>query len=166
MNLGVTHEAVVFLFSVLSGIFIGFVGDLFYLLRKKSENFRIFIDITDIIFWILCAIIMFAVIFFANNGQIRWYEFLGVFLGSILYKFTLSKPILVIFELILRIFFKIFKLFFKILLTPLIFLYNIVFEGIMCIFRPFFKMVNSIRGKIVKKMHFTFRVAHKNFRKR
>ena len=166
MNLGVTHEAMVFLFSAVSGIFIGFIADLFFILRKKSENVSIFIDIIDITFWIICAIVMFAVIFFVNNGHIRWYEFLGVFLGSILYKFTLSRPILFILELILRIFFKIFKIFFKILLTPLIFLYNIVCEGIIRIFRPFFKFTRQMWLKVSKKLKITFTVARKNLKKR
>lgn len=154
MDFNVSHEALVFLYSAFGGALIGILRDIFCFFRKNGEKNSIFSDIADIVFWICASVIMFSVIYFANNGTLRWYEFLGVILGTIIYTLTLSRLFLKFFELILAIFLKIFGFFLKILLTPLIFLYNIVFEGIMFIFRPMYKAVFSIFGKIAVRVRF------------
>ena len=154
MEFSVTHEAYVFLCSAASGVLIGMVHDIFCVIRKKCEKTEVFTDITDIVFWICAAVIMFAVIFFVNNGRIRWYEFFGVILGSLLYSFTLSRTFILAFEFVFNIFLKFFKLFFKLLLTPLIFLYNIVFKGIMFIFRPIYKVLRKLFLKLLAKVRF------------
>lgn len=148
MEFSVSHEAYVFLCSAICGMFLGILYDVFRTVRRKCSDFSVLGDLQDILFWTFAAIIMLAVIFFANNGKVRWYEFLGVFLGMNIYIFTLSRIFLSVFGFILDIFLKIFKLFFKILLTPLVFLYNIVFRWIILFFKPFYKMFAKLRFRL------------------
>ena len=165
MEFSVTHEAYVFLCSALAGVFISIIHDIFCAVRKKCADFGMFNDIQDIIFWIIAAIVMFAVVFFANNGEIRWYEFFGVILGAVLYIFTLSRTFLAAFEFILEIFSKIFKFFFKLLLTPLIFLYNIVFKGIVFIFRPLFKLCMKLKQRFKRRLYIFLKLTRKTLKK-
>lgn len=157
MDFSVSHEAGVFLCSCLCGAFIGVVYDIFARIRAFCEKKCLFADILDIVFWICASGTVFTVIFFSNNGYVRGYEFLGIFLGLIIYFFALSKPFLAFFELFLRVFSKIFKVFLKILLTPFIFLYNIVFEGIMFIFKPVYKVLCRLFRFLISRARFYFK---------
>ncbi len=165
MEFSVTREAYVFLCSAASGVLIGMLRDIFCVIRKKCDKTEVFTDITDIVFWICAAVIMFAVIFFVNNGRIRWYEFFGVILGSLLYSFTLSRTFNLAFEFLFNVFFKFFNFFLKLLLTPLVFLYNIVFKGIVFIFRPIYKVLRKLFIKILAKARFFTGIARHTLKK-
>lgn len=165
MDFSVSQEAYVFLCSALAGVIIAMLRDVFYMLRKKCGHNCLLTDISDIVFWMAAAVIMFVVIFFANSGKIRWYEFMGVILGSVIYSFTLSRVFLTVLEFIYAIFLKIFKFFFKILLTPFIFLYNIVFKGIVFIFTPVFKMLRRLLSGLALRVRFFTRIFCRTFKK-
>lgn len=165
MDFSVRHEVYVFLCSALAGAVIGVVRDCFLMIKKKGGEEKLLSDILDIIFWSVAAVIMFSVIFFANNGHIRGFEFLGVILGAIIYSFTVSRAVIAGFDILYKIFLRIFKFFFKILLTPLVFLYNIVFKGIMFIFRPVYDVLRRIYLKIRRRMLLVIRITRRTAKK-
>ena len=67
-----------FYIFVLTGILIGIIFDIFRILRKsfKTPDFVTYIE--DIIFWILCGILLFYTVYKFNNGEIRSYVLLGI----------------------------------------------------------------------------------------
>lgn len=79
---------------IINGILIGFLFDIFRILRKsfKTKDFITYIE--DVTFWILTGILTLYFIFKYNNGEIRLYIFLGIIFGTLIYILTLSKYII------------------------------------------------------------------------
>ena len=87
-------QAEIFFVFILNGILVSFIFDIFRILRKsfKTPDFITYIE--DILFWIITCIILAYSIYIFNNGQIRLYMFIGVFIGTVIYILTVSKYII------------------------------------------------------------------------
>ncbi|HHW31414.1 MAG TPA: spore cortex biosynthesis protein YabQ [Clostridiaceae bacterium] len=94
MPIPVSIQALIFLYSVAGGIAIAFVYDIFRIKRKtvKTSNFITYVE--DIIYWLIVALIMFVVLYYGNEGEIRGYIFIGAIIGVILYALLLSRIIM------------------------------------------------------------------------
>ncbi len=160
-DFSVSKEAFVFLCSALSGAVIFFVYDLFRLTRKKSGADRLFIHIQDGMFWLIAFLIMFFVIFFVNNGTLRFYEILGAALGALIYGLTLSGWVFSLLEKTVDIFSRIFKVFLKILLTPLYFMYNILYKYICLLLRPFIRFGRFTAKRLAESLKRSSRMIKK-----
>ena len=123
----VTNQAHLFLIFVINGILIGLLFDMFRISRKviKTSNFITYIE--DILFWILTGIIILYSIFVFNNGQLRFYMFLGIILGAICYLLFISSYVIKINVKIINIIFMpikfIINLFRRIFMKPVTFLF-------------------------------------------
>ena len=123
----VTNQAHLFLIFVINGILIGLLFDMFRISRKviKTSNFITYIE--DILFWILTGIIILYSIFVFNNGQLRFYMFLGIILGAICYLLFISSYVIRINVKIINIIFMpikfIINLFRRIFMRPVTFLF-------------------------------------------
>lgn len=122
MPISVSTQAYVFLCSVIGGILIAFVYDLFRIKRKAMKTANLFVYLEDLLYWVVVAVIIFAVVYYSNEGEIRGYVFIGTVLGIILYALLLSKPImgaalfiLHILSVILKFLWKIFSFPFRVL---------------------------------------------------
>ena len=115
----ITNQAILFFTFIIIGIIIGFLFDFFRILRKTFNTADIITYIEDIIFWILTGFIVIYAIFVFNNGEIRFYMFLAILLGCILYMILLSKLIINISVKVLGTFMEIVKKFVKIMLIPI-----------------------------------------------
>lgn len=108
-------QVTTFFYSILGGLLIAFVYDLFRIKRKvvRTREFVVFAE--DILFWILGAVIMFIAVYIGNDGEVRGFVFLGAMLGAVLYFLTLSKVVISILLKAIGIIKKIFKVVFKII---------------------------------------------------
>ena len=90
----ITNQAYLFLIFIVNGLIIGFLFDLFRILRLsfKTKDFVTYLE--DITFWILTGFIVLYSIFVFNNGEIRFYIFLGIALGVLLYMTIFSSSII------------------------------------------------------------------------
>ena len=90
----ITNQAYLFLIFVINGLLIGLLFDFFRILRLsfKTRDFVTYIE--DIIFWIITGIIVLYSIFIFNNGEIRFFMFLGIALGAFLYMTLFSGYII------------------------------------------------------------------------
>lgn len=90
----ITNQAYLFLIFVMNGLLIGFLFDVFRILRIsfKTKDFVTYIE--DILFWLITGAIILYSIFKFNNGEIRFYMFLGIAIGVILYIMLFSKYII------------------------------------------------------------------------
>ena len=157
MGFSLAQEAYVFLATALCGFCIGVVYDLMRSVRSFSKPSASLTDVHDIIFWTLASVIMFFTIHHINAGKMRWYEFLGAFLGAVLYFLAFSKIFRYLLCKTVEIFSKIFAFFCKILLTPLLFAYNIIYKGIVFVFAPIFKLIM----RFLRKFKLKFKTAAK-----
>lgn len=91
MNSLQANQAYLFSLFILNGILIGIVFDIFRILRKSFKTTDFITYIEDTLFWIASGIITIYFLFVFNNGEIRFYIFIGIFLGVALYILSISK---------------------------------------------------------------------------
>ena len=89
-----------FIFIIL-GIIISFIFDIFRILRKKFKTSNFITYIEDILFWVISGFLIISAIFKFNDGELRAYLFIGIFLGIIIYIMLFTKLVNNIFLKIL-----------------------------------------------------------------
>ena len=117
--MSVSSQAYIFLCSVIGGMVIAFIYDAFRVKRKAVKTSAVIIYVEDLIFWIIVAVIMFAVIYFSNEGEIRGYIFIGSVLGIIIYSLLFSKIIMAVFLFALRTFCRVLKFIWAVITYPI-----------------------------------------------
>ena len=147
MRVDISQEATAFAAAVLCGLFCGLLRDILKVFSKHTKN-RILNAIFDFLLAGICAFAVIAVFYVYNSFQMRWYMFLGVFLGIILYFLMFSKTVSAFLEKILKLFVNIFK----ILLTPTRFLYKILLVYFFMPVIEFFKKLSGIFKAKIKKV--------------
>lgn len=136
-----------FFIFIVVGIIISVLFDIFRILRKVFKTPDIVTYIEDIIFGVMAGVIIIYSIFKFNNGEIRSYLFIGIFIGILSYLFTISKVFIKCGDKILT-FLK------KILLFPIkkaLLFSKIILKFIKKnIFRPFSKFISNTKNIIPK----------------
>ena len=148
----ITNQAYLFLIFVINGLLIGLLFDIFRILRISFKTKDIVTYIEDILFWIMTGAIVLYSIFVFNNGEIRFFIFLGIIIGIILYMTLFSTYIIKISVNIIKIFKNIFGNIFKTLLVPLTFVGKSIRK---ILFKPISFITINIRKiftKISKKI--------------
>lgn len=124
--MSVANQAYIFLWSVIGGMLIAFIYDAFRIKRKAVRTRSIIIYIEDLLYWIIVAVVMFFILFYSNEGEIRGYIFIGAVLGVILYILLLSKIIIGSAMFVIKIIYKILSTVWKILTYPFKLIYRIL----------------------------------------
>jgi spore cortex biosynthesis protein YabQ len=134
-----------FLITIIAGIGIGFFYDFFSVARNYGRRTSFKCSISDILFWIIAGILTILALYISNNMTLRFYQFLGIFIGVFIYFLLFSRfsvyidrKILVFFAFIFKILFTIVNFFVIIFLRLLTFL-----------FRPFRKL-NKLIAKFLR----------------
>lgn len=86
----------------------------------------------DILFWLVQAVLLFAVLLPVNEGVLRFYLFLGLALGFTFYKGLLEKPFLYGFDFLMSVLVRTWRLLakcvFNLFLRPLYLLLKLIFR--------------------------------------
>ena len=150
----VVNQASLFLIFALNGVIIGLLFDIFRILRKSFKTSDIITTIEDIIFWILTGFVILYSIFVFNNGEIRFFMFIGIFLGVMLYMLLLSRYIIKVSVTIISVVKKVLGFIFKILIFPIQSMYkitkNLLKKPIVFCFINLKKTIRQITTKIFK----------------
>jgi len=109
MTVFVISQAYIFLCTVVGGMVIALIYDIFRIKRRAFKTGNLLTYVEDLLFWVIVAVIMFITVYYSNEGELRSYLFLGIVLGVILYALILSKPIMNSSLFIINIAGKIFK---------------------------------------------------------
>lgn len=99
----IVSQANLFLIFTLDGILIGLLFDIFRILRKSFKTADIVTYIEDTIFWLLTGTIILYSIFVFNNGEIRFFMFIGLLLGVAFYLLLFSKYVINISVIVIDI---------------------------------------------------------------
>lgn len=118
----ITNQAYLFLIFIVNGLIIGLLFDIFRILRLsfKTKDFVTYIE--DIVFWILTGFIVLYSVFVFNNGEIRFFIFLGIALGVLLYMTIFSSSIIKSSVFVIDIFKKVFGKIFGFFSVPFLFI--------------------------------------------
>jgi spore cortex biosynthesis protein YabQ len=109
MTVSISSQAYIFFCTVIGGMVVALIYDLFRIKRKAIKTGNLLTYIEDLLFWILVAVVMFITVYYSNEGELRSYLFLGMLIGIILYALLLSKPIMSSSLFIINVVSKIFK---------------------------------------------------------
>ena len=104
-----SQEQIFILFFVI-GLIISIILDFFRAIRKnfKASDFATLIE--DIVFLGITSFLIIFSIIKINGGEVRFYIFLAIFFGILLYSLTISNLCVIIFNVIVRICKKIFQI--------------------------------------------------------
>lgn len=155
----IKNQAYLFLIFVINGLIIGFMFDIFRILRIsfKTKNFITYIE--DIIFWILTGLLVLSSVFVFNNGEIRLFMFLGIAIGVIIYLIIFSRHIIDFAVYVIKIIKKLFKRIFTIILLPFKFIKKLLRK-------IFLKPISFITLNIRKSITNVKFIFEKNIRKK
>ena len=93
MPLSIDVQFDIVMYSIISGILIGIMFDLYNIIRGVKIP-KIIIIIEDILFWILTAIIVFAFLLYANYAFLGPYVYIFMIVTLIIYLKLISPTIL------------------------------------------------------------------------
>ncbi|MGL4741890.1 MAG: spore cortex biosynthesis protein YabQ [Sarcina sp.] len=98
--------------SIIAGIFIGILFDMYRVIRGVNHS-KILVAIQDVLFWILSGLVIFIFILVFNFGFLTTYVYLLISVGLILYFSILSKKFFRLENFIGKIFYTIIRIFSK-----------------------------------------------------
>lgn len=91
----------VFIFFFVIGIIIGIVFDVFRVLRKSFKTIDIITLIEDVIFLIFTGSLIILGIIKLNAGEVRFYLFLAITFGILIYSLTISNfCVIILYEFV------------------------------------------------------------------
>lgn len=154
----VTNQAYLFLIFAVNGILIGLLFDFFRISRKVFHTNDVATYIEDILFWILAGTIVLYSIFVFNNGELRFYMFLGILLGAFIYLLFISSYIIKVNIKIINILKKIFGF----VIIPFSFIYRILHRIFL---KPFTFLFINVRKSFTNfgmKIHKNLKVSKKS----
>lgn len=100
--------------SIVSGLFIGIIFDVYRGFRYFSKPKKVLSIIEDFLFWVLIGMLFFLLLVQTTDGVLRGFVFIGSFSGGLFYMLLISKyiyPIIIlIYKLILDMISEIIKL--------------------------------------------------------
>lgn len=77
--------------SIAAGAFLAFAYDVIRLLRRLVRHGRFAVDLEDILYWTSCFGLSFTLLYYGNNGVIRFAAVLGAAVGMFVYAFTVGR---------------------------------------------------------------------------
>jgi len=150
VEVSVTNQAFVFLSSVIGGLIVGFLFDVFRIFRKVIKTANIITYLQDLLFWILVSLIIFTLVFITNHGELRWYEFVGVILGVIFYSMLFSAYVMRVSVTVINFIKRILLYLLRIILFPFMIIYKIIKRPMAKLRRYFCKLRGYIK-RIMKR---------------
>lgn len=119
LAVSVSSQVVIFFYCIFGGILIGFLFDIFRLSRRIIQTSDLITYIEDIVFWLLVGVVVLATVFQFNQGQLRGFVFLGMFLGLIFYFMLFSSLLMRFICYIISLLEKITRYVIKIMKKPI-----------------------------------------------
>ncbi len=100
------------IYPFISGFIIGVFFDIYRIIRG-NERIRIISVFQDMLFWILCSVIVFIFLLKFNYGFLNLYVYVFIFLGMSVYFLFLSKKLLKIEYFFIKRLLEILRVIFK-----------------------------------------------------
>ncbi len=118
MEIHAAEQGLIFVGMFLCGIGFGIMFDFFRAVRKIVPMNSLWVNLTDLMFWIVCTTAVFFTARRTNQGELRWYEFIGLFLGTGLYFLMFGSMMATWMAKVLRLLLRLMVLILRILSFP------------------------------------------------
>ena len=164
MILSMSEQTLLFLTTVAAGVVMGFVYDLFRIIRKSFPHNSFMVQFEDVIYWVAVSFLMFYFMLHRNYGEIRFFSIVGAALGMVLYFCTLSVLIMKVAGVVIDVVQRILLTVLRILLWP----FKIIFRFLLWMFGPPIRWLGrKFRRQIYfvrLKLHDIMRRVHRHLR--
>lgn len=91
MNREIAGDVQFFLAAVLLGVAAALLYDLLRVWRRVRKQSLFLVSLQDFLYWFVLGLAGFSLIYRYNAGTLRFFAFLGIFLGACLYRLTLGR---------------------------------------------------------------------------
>jgi len=119
------------------GVTLGACFDTIGVAVREFRLHRVVQALIDVLYWIAATIFVFRVLMMANYGEVRFFIFIGLAMGVILYALMLGRPFRRLVEILIRIIVRVVKFTIRtiriLVIRPLLFLYNVLYKIIITI---------------------------------
>ncbi|MGL5348854.1 MAG: spore cortex biosynthesis protein YabQ [Peptostreptococcaceae bacterium] len=148
-----TQDVSSFYVTIYGGIIIGLLFDLHRCLKSNFKIIKYCSLVFDMLFWILATLIIFITVNFVESFNLRYYHFVALFIGFILYYGTVSKFVLTGLNKIVGLITNIIKKTVEYIVIILNNLYYVIIYSLHLIFDIIFYIPNIIlgTGKFIKR---------------
>lgn len=148
MILSVSSQVYVFLLCVSIGLLAGLFYDFFKIIRASFEHKNFFVQVEDLIYWLIITFLSFLILLHKNNGEIRLYGFIGLVFGYIVNEILISKLTVKIgVKIILYI-----KIFIRQLFYVVFFPLRIIFKPTKFFYKKSQKLLKKNKNKLKSKV--------------
>lgn len=126
MSQDIVQEVTFFVHSILMGLVITFAYDWILIFRRLFKHGKILMSVEDFIYWVVCGLGVFYMLYKENNGVLRWFAVMGAALGMLFYKAVIkNRFVYVMSTYIHKIMWFIFRVI-QVVLKPLKWLFSAV----------------------------------------
>ncbi len=87
------QEADFFAVSVISGCLMVFLYDVLRVFRRLTKHGTLWIALEDIVYWMISALLIFAMLYRKNDGLIRGFAIGGIVIGMLFYNHFISPRV-------------------------------------------------------------------------
>lgn len=87
------NQAYYFAATIVIGLIMGFCYDYYSFVRDVLKLRRVGTLLGDLIFWLLITLIVFLLLLKTNMADLRFYVFIGISLGALIYYLILSRAV-------------------------------------------------------------------------
>lgn len=126
----VDSQLYTFIITIATGILLGALFDCYRVLRGTFRPRAVMTWVTDLLYWLIATVIVFLALVVSNWGELRFYVFLGIVSGVILYYRLLSLYAIRLLLAIIRLIKGIVTLFKKavvFIIKPIVLCINIIY---------------------------------------
>lgn len=136
-----------------SGAALGMVYDSYRVLSLSFRFPRWSIHTIDLVYWIAAAVFVFNMLYASNHGELRFYVFLGLFLGVWVYFLVLSvltqKFVVMLIGIIKKFCYLLYRALYVILVIPI--------KGILRLLRILFGFVMALLLFLIRMVYYIIR---------
>jgi spore cortex biosynthesis protein YabQ len=119
MILPVNIQLYYFLSTIIAGFAVGIMFDIYRIIRGFNSPSKVMTAISDMLFWILAALITFIFFMYTNNGDLGYYTFVGLIAGLFIYFKAVSRRFLKLLRWIVYYILKFLRFLMLIIVYPI-----------------------------------------------
>lgn len=98
------EDIVSFFVTIYGGLLIGVLFDINRAIKKNFSFVKLIGALFDVLFWLIVTVVSFVVINAVENFNIRYYHFVALFFGFLIYYATISKFVLKTLDFVISFF--------------------------------------------------------------
>lgn len=119
MIIPVNIQLFYFLSTIITGLIVGIMFDIYRITRGLNSPNKIMTAISDILFWIFAAVTTFVFFLYTNNGNVRYYTFVGLIIGLLIYFELISSRFINFLRAVVYFVLKFFRLVIIFIIYPI-----------------------------------------------